>query len=56
MTGKLKNGGEKITGELKSKLFFDGGATKCTTKNRDYSAKLGNDTTNGDPKAAYSAR
>ena len=53
MTGKLKNGGAKIVGEIKAKLFFNNGNTKCTTRLRNYSAVAGRDTTRGDPKAAY---
>jgi hypothetical protein len=53
MTGKLRHGGDKIVGDIKAKQIFDGGATTCTTKKRDYTAKLGRDTTNGDPKASY---
>jgi len=53
MTGTLKNGGTKIAGEIKAKLFFNNGNTKCTTKLRNYSATAGNDTTRGDPKTSY---
>ena len=53
MTGTLKNGGTKIAGELKAKMFFNNGNTKCTTRLRNYSATAGNDTTRGDPKASY---
>jgi len=53
MTGKLVDGATKIKGEIKATMFFDGGATKCVSRLRDYTAKAGRDTTDLDPKASH---
>ena len=39
--GRFKDGGQKITGEVKATLKFNGGALTCRTRKRDYRATLG---------------